>query len=78
MELAGNCAKDKKKKTIAPRDIMIGIKSDEELGILCKDVVFPKAGVLANIHPELLMKKGKKKKKKKLTKGGFDIGSQQY
>ena len=71
-ELAGNCAADHKSKRIKPRDIMLGMRLDDELAILTKDVVFPKSGSIVNIHPAL--QKSKKKKKKK-TKG-FREGSQ--
>ena len=72
LELSGNCAADMKKKTIGPRHVMLGIRHDEELGILCKDVVFPSTGTVPNVHPALEKKKAKKKKKTK----GLDSASQ--
>lgn len=77
LELAGNCAKDNKKRCIGPRHIMLGIRTDDELGKLCKDVVFPKAGAVPNIHPNL-QKKKKKKAKKKTTRGYSSELSQSY
>eukprot|EP01083_Nonionella_stella_P178159 628611_1 len=64
LELSGNCAKDYKKRTIAPRHIMLGIKTDDELNTLCQDVIFPGTGTLSRIEPVLLKKKHKKYSKK--------------
>eukprot|EP00483_Globobulimina_turgida_P005328 UN05338 len=64
MELAGNAAKDHKTKTISPRHVMLGIRNDDDLDKLCHGVIFPKAGVLRNIHPSLLPKDKRKKRNK--------------
>ena len=76
LELAGNCAKDHKKKMISPRDVMLGIRQDEELGKLCQNVVFPKAGTVVAIHP--LLKKSRSKKKKKKSQKSQQSLSQAY
>ena len=57
---------------------MLGIRQDDELGKLCKDIIFPHAGSVPNIHPNLLSKKKKKKGKKKATKGYSSEYSQSY
>ena len=66
LELAGNAAKDNKRKTISPRHIMLAIRGDEELNQVCGNAIFPKAGVVPNI-PQVLLPT-KKTKKKKSTK----------
>jgi len=75
LELAGNAAKDNKKKTINPRHVMLAIRMDDELGKLCSKVWFPHAGSVENLHP-ILAKKSKKKYKKK--KAVSDDESQNY
>nr|QBK85671.1 MAG: histone 2A-domain-containing protein [Marseillevirus LCMAC101] len=67
MELAGNAAKDQKRVRVTPRHIKIAIYNDEELCILYKDTVFA-GGVLPDIDPKVLEKKGKKKAALKNTK----------
>merc|ERR1719192_886554 len=64
LELAGNAAKDNKKQRIIPRHIMLAIKNDDELSSLLKDVTISQAGVLPNIHSNLLPAKKKKDNKK--------------
>lgn len=59
LELAGNAAKDNKKKTIIPRHIMLAIRNDDELNTLLKGVTIASGGVIPNVHAVLLMKKGK-------------------
>ena len=54
LEAAGDIAQEYKKKIIEPRSIMQAIRSDCELSNLCKDVVFPSAGVVSHIHDKLL------------------------
>ena len=66
IELAGNAAKDNKRKRILPRHIMMAVRGDDELSIITADVIFPACGVLPHIHPILVpLKKTKKKKKTK-------------
>ncbi|TVU16939.1 hypothetical protein EJB05_32943, partial [Eragrostis curvula] len=48
---------DNNKTRITPRHILLAIRIDEELGKLLAGVTIPHAGVLPNIHPELLPKK---------------------
>ena len=67
LELAGNAAKDNKRKTISPRHIMLAIKNDDELSRFLNNVIITKAGVVPNIHQVLLPKKKKKKSKSKAS-----------
>ena len=57
LELAGNAARDNKKKRIVPRHIQLAIRNDEELNKLLGDVTIAEGGVLPNIHAVLLKKK---------------------
>ncbi|KAF9590937.1 hypothetical protein IFM89_000482 [Coptis chinensis] len=57
LELAGNAARDNKKRTINPRHILLAIRNDEELGKLLAHVTIAHGGVLPNINPVLLPKK---------------------
>ena len=64
IELAGNAAKDNKRKRITPRHLMMAMRGDDELNIITADVIIPGTGVLPHIHPVLVpLKKTKKKKK---------------
>ncbi len=60
LELAGNAAKDNKKPRIVPRHIMLAVKNDNELASLLSNVVISQAGVIPNIHSNLLPLKKKK------------------
>ena len=64
LELAGNAAKDNKKQRITPRHIMLAVKNDDELSTLLRNVTISAAGVLPNIHSNLLPAKKKKDQKK--------------
>ena len=57
LELAGNAARDNKRKTINPRHITLAIRNDEELNKLLQHVTFSQGGVLPNIQAVLLPKK---------------------
>ncbi|KAL5711003.1 hypothetical protein ACHQM5_021504 [Ranunculus cassubicifolius] len=57
LELAGNAAKDNKKKRIIPRHLLLAIRNDEELGKLLSGVTIAHGGVLPNINPILLPKR---------------------
>merc|ERR1712034_196491 len=57
LELAGNAAKDKKKKTIFPKHLQTAIRSDEELSEFLKNVTIRSAHVLPHIEEVLLPKK---------------------
>ena len=61
-ELAGDAARDYKKKRITPRHIALAVRSDEELhAFLCAgQVALASGGVLPYIHSVLLRKRSKK------------------
>ena len=56
LELAGNAARDNKKKRVVPRHILLAVRSDEELNKLFANVTVASGGVLPNISAVLLMK----------------------
>lgn len=56
LELAGNAARDNKKKRIIPRHIQLAVRNDEELNKLLGGVTIAGGGVLPNIHAMLLPK----------------------
>merc|ERR1711872_176855 len=53
LELAGNCARDLKMKTIKPRHVMMAVAMDDELKPIFDDskVIMPGVGVVPGIHP---------------------------
>ena len=53
LELAGNAARDNKKKRIIPRHIMLAVRNDEELQKILGHVTFPGGGVIPLIHKAL-------------------------
>lgn len=57
LELAGNAARENKKKRIIPRHLQLVIRNDEELSKLLSDVTISRGGVLPMIHQVLLPKK---------------------
>ncbi|XP_066920244.1 late histone H2A.2.2-like [Clytia hemisphaerica] len=60
LELAGNAARDNKRKRIIPRHLSLAIRNDEELNELLKGVTIAEGGVLPNIQSSLLPKKVQK------------------
>lgn len=63
LELAGNAARDNKRKRIVPRHIQLAVRNDEELNQLLGGVTIADGGVLPNIHEVLLPKKKAKGEK---------------
>jgi histone H2A len=57
LELAGNAARDNKRKRIIPRHLQLAVRNDEELNKLLGGVTIAAGGVLPNIHQVLLPKK---------------------
>ena len=57
LELAGNAARDNKKKRIIPRHLQLAVRNDEELSKLLAGVTIAQGGVLPNIQAVLLPKK---------------------
>ncbi|KAJ1405089.1 histone-fold-containing protein [Ochromonadaceae sp. CCMP2298] len=66
LELAGNAAKDNKKRRIIPRHIQLAVRNDEELNKLFQHVTIAEGGVLPNIHSVLLPKRTPAQKEKAL------------
>ncbi|KAK0238717.1 histone 2A [Armillaria nabsnona] len=54
VELAGNAAKDNKKRRILPRHLQLAIRNDDELQRLLGNVVIAEGGVVPYILPQLL------------------------
>ena len=54
LELAGKAANDNKRRTIAPRHLLLAIANDDELSKLLRGVTISSGGVLPQIHPVLL------------------------
>ena len=71
LELAGNAARDNKRKRIIPRHIQLAVRNDEELNKLMAGVTIAGSGIVsAGIHPALLMTKAKLKKSQKAAEAG--------
>ncbi|KAG6813159.1 histone H2A [Tricholoma furcatifolium] len=64
VELAGNAARDHKKKRIIPRYLQLAIRNDIELNALMGDVIISEGGVVPFIAAELLSKQRKPKTKR--------------
>eukprot|EP00092_Neocalanus_flemingeri_P085927 GFUD01108198.1.p1 GENE.GFUD01108198.1~~GFUD01108198.1.p1 ORF type:complete len:158 (+),score=47.06 GFUD01108198.1:55-528(+) len=54
LELAGNCARDNKRKIIKPRHVMMAVEMDDELKPLFSDVIMPGSGVVPGVHTCLM------------------------
>ena len=57
LELAGNAARDNKKKRIIPRHLQLAIRNDEELNALFAGITISQGGVVPYINSVLLPKK---------------------
>lgn len=66
--MAGNAARDNKKTRINPRHVQLAVRNDEELGKLLTGVTIANGGVLPNINPVLLPKKGSSAEAEKTPK----------
>ena len=65
LELAGNSARDHKRKRIIARDITLAIRTDDELEQILRHVTIAGGGVRQNIHEFLMpIKKAGKKDEK--------------
>ena len=76
LELAGECAHEKKKKTIMPRHLQLAINSDDELTKVLAETTISEGGVSTNIHPFLWPEKntkGKAKKEKAAAQGTQEV-----
>ncbi|KAG6335703.1 hypothetical protein ID866_3383 [Astraeus odoratus] len=54
LELAGNAARDNRKRRINPRHIQLAVRNDNELDKLLGDVIIAQGGVIPFINPVLL------------------------
>ncbi|KAM4885684.1 LOW QUALITY PROTEIN: histone H2AX [Sylvia borin] len=61
LELAGNAARDKKRRITTPRHLQLAVHNDEELNKLLGNVTIAQGGVLPHIHAVLLPKKACKR-----------------
>ncbi|CAO1384806.1 unnamed protein product [Diamesa serratosioi] len=57
LELAGNAARDLKKKRVIPRHLQLAIRNDDELNKLLQGVTIADGGVIPHVHAVLLPKK---------------------
>ncbi|CAF2624455.1 unnamed protein product [Rotaria sp. Silwood2] len=57
VELAGNDARDNKRRRITPRHIFLAVHNDEELNKLCENVTIASGGVMPKLHEVLLQSK---------------------
>ena len=68
LEMAGNMAKDNKKKRIIPRHLLLTIKNDDEMSKLLSHVTIAQGGVVPKLNPVLANKPTAKQSKKGVKK----------
>ncbi|XP_067937989.1 core histone macro-H2A.1-like [Watersipora subatra] len=68
LELAGNSARDNRRRRIKPRDIRLAVGNDTELNKLCGNVTFSEGGSMALIHKELIPGATKSSSKKSVVR----------
>eukprot|EP01088_Endostelium_zonatum_P009938 TRINITY_DN23252_c0_g1_i2.p1 TRINITY_DN23252_c0_g1~~TRINITY_DN23252_c0_g1_i2.p1 ORF type:complete len:107 (+),score=25.37 TRINITY_DN23252_c0_g1_i2:148-468(+) len=78
LELAGNASRDNNRNRIIPRHISLAVGNDAELSRLFKDVIFPSAGVIPNIHAVLIPRRAMEPQQQYSGEPGDDDMSQQY
>ena len=59
LKLAGNAAKENKKKRIIQRDIQLAVTNDQEFNKFMVNTTIASGGVIPSIHPLLIPAKGK-------------------
>ncbi|KAL4184654.1 hypothetical protein AMTRI_Chr10g2180 [Amborella trichopoda] len=60
LELASKAARNKKKRCIIPRHVLLAVRNDDELGKPLARFTIPHGGVLPNINPVLIPKRSHK------------------
>ena len=63
LKLAGNAAKENKKKRIIQRDIQLAVTNDQEFNKFMVNTTIASGGVIPSIHPLLIPAKGKADKR---------------
>ncbi|KAG7444297.1 histone-fold-containing protein [Guyanagaster necrorhizus] len=59
VELAGNAAKDNKKRRILPQHLQLAVRNDDEFCRLLGNVIIAEGGVIPHILPQLQTRKPK-------------------
>ena len=72
LELAGNAARDNKRRRIIPRHITLAIRNDEELNQMAAQAHIPQGGVFPNIHCVILPKKMRHRRNGREGSNGYE------